>query len=90
VSFRDWSEEDKEAFDERIYTDIYNNIEGVLYLNDEQADQAEALFDAGWLTFGEYSKEQLDAIRDEFFDLVGLDEEDFDWVTYRDDYSEVG
>jgi hypothetical protein len=89
MSYRAWSESDYDQFYDQAFESIYNNIEGVLGLNDEQQDTAEELFAAGWLTFGEYSPEQLDAIRDEFYDLVGINEDQFDWVEYRELYSDV-
>lgn len=90
MSFRDWSEGSYEEFYQGAYESIYNNIEGTIYLSNEQQERAEALFEAGWLTFGEYSPNELDAIRNDFYDLVGLDESDFDWVEYRELYDSAG
>jgi hypothetical protein len=90
VAFRDWSEGDYEDFSNAAYENIYANIDGVQGLNDEGQERAEELFEQGWLTFGEYSPEELQSIRDDFYDLVGLTEDMFDWIEYRDLYAEAG
>lgn len=90
MSYRDWSQEDYDEFAAAAEQEIFNNLDNLQELNDEQYEEAQTLFEAGWLTFGEYSKEQLDAIRDEFYDLMGIQEQDFDWQEYRDLYSEAG
>jgi hypothetical protein len=89
VPFRDWSEDDYEQFKEDAEQNIFREMDSQP-LSDEQYEEAQALFEAGWLTFGEYSKESLDAIRDAFYDLMGIDEDQFDWQEYRDLYSEAG
>lgn len=90
MSYRDWSQEDYENFSQAAEQYIFNELDGLQELNDEQYSEAQTLFEAGWLTFGEYSKDELDAIRDEFYDLMGIQEQDFDWQEYRDLYSEAG
>ncbi len=89
MGFRDWSADDKEAFDEVATQNIFSQLDSQ-DLSDEQYEEAQELFEAGWLTFGEYSKEQLDNIRDDFYDLMGIQEDMFDWEEYRDLYSEMG
>jgi hypothetical protein len=88
LSFRDWSEGEYEQFHDDAFANIFNEIPSLPYLDDERYDQAEALFEAGWLTFGEYSKEELDAIRDTFYDMVNMPEDMFDWEEYRELYNE--
>jgi hypothetical protein len=90
MAFRDWSPDDYDGFYEAAFQNIFNEIPSVPYLGDEQLERAEALFEAGWLTFGEYSKEQLDVIRDEFYDQMSMQESQFDWEEYRDLYAETG
>lgn len=89
MSFRDWDEEDYSDFHDAAFEEIFGNIEGIYELDQDQLNQAEALFEAGWLTFGEYTPDDLQAIRDEFYDLVGMYEEDFDWEDYRELYDSV-
>lgn len=89
MGFRDWSDDDKEAFDEVATSQIFSQMDSS-DLSDELYEEAQELFEAGWLTFGEYSKEQLDAIRDDFYDIMGIQEDQFDWMEYRDLYSEMG
>ena len=92
-SFRDWSDEEFNSFVSEAETNIFQSGvigEQLQYLGDEQYEEAQELFEAGWLTFGEYSKEQLDNIRDDFYDLLGIQEDQFDWQEYRDLYSEAG
>jgi len=61
----------------------------VPYLDEQTDDQARALFEQAWLTFGVYSPDQLEAMRQEFYDLIYIQESQFDWQDYRDLYSEV-
>ena len=88
-TFRDWSYGDYQYFKDQANEAIFNNIAGIEGLNEEQLETAEELFQQGWLTFGEYSPEQLYDIREDFYNLVGIDEDMFDWEEYRDLYSEV-
>lgn len=90
MSFRDWSDEDYSEFHDAAFEEIFNNIEGISYLDQQDLSDAEALFEAGWLTWGgEYSPDEIQAIRDEFYDLVGMYEDDFDWDSYRELYDSV-
>lgn len=90
MSFRDWSDADFEEFAAGAYENIYANIDGVQGLNQEGQDRAEELFELGWLTFGEYSYEELEAFRSDFYDLVGISEAQFDWLEYRELYADAG
>ena len=85
ASYRDWSEQQYDAF-------VENTKESILYempIRNEIFPQAEALFEQGWLTFGEWSPDQLNSIRDAFYDLVGIQEDQFDWIEYRELYDEA-
>jgi hypothetical protein len=89
VSFRDWSEEEYEEFHDATFETIFNNISGIGDLDQNQLMEAEALFEAGWLTWDTYDMNEIFAIRDEFYDLVGMYEEDFEWEDYRELYDAV-
>jgi hypothetical protein len=89
-TYRDWSDADLEYFEERNWSQIYSNIDGIQGLDEEGQERAAELYEQGWLTFGVYSPDELQEIRDEFFDLVGLDESQFDWLEYRELYAEAG
>lgn len=89
MSYRDWSEYDEQSFRDNAYEQIFNEIPSVSDLSEDDIARAEELFDAGWLTFGTYSEDQLYDIREEFYDLVGLYEDDFDWEAYREVYDSV-
>lgn len=89
MSYRDWSEYDEQEFRDNAYERIFNEIPSVSDLSEDDVANAELLFEAGWLTFGTYDADQLEAIRDEFYDLVGLYPDDFDWVEYRELYDSV-
>lgn len=88
MSFRDWSEDDYQQFHDDAFANVFNEIPTVPQLDDDELDAAEALFEAGWLTFGEYTLAELEAIRDEFFDMVNITEDQFDWEEYRELYNE--
>lgn len=89
MSYRDWSQEDYEEFAESVEMQVFRERPELQDLSDADFYKAEALFEAGWLTFGEYSKDMLDAIRDEFYDLLNIQERDFDWETYRELYDAI-
>lgn len=89
MSFRDWDEEGYNEFHEAAFESIFNEIPSVNDLNIDDLERAEALFEAGWLTFGEYNGDEIQAIRDEFYDLVNMYEDDFDWAGYREIYDAV-
>lgn len=93
MSARDWSEEQYEQFYNQAFESIYNEIPSVPYLSDDEDTQARDLFEKGWLTFGEYTKEELDYYRDQFLDLTYMPENLFRalgfWQEYRELYSDV-
>lgn len=89
AGFRDWSESDYDSFYQEAYQNIFNEIPSVPDLDQDRLEAAEELFEQGWLTFGEYSKEQLDSIRDAFYDMVYITEDMFDWEEYRELYSDT-
>jgi hypothetical protein len=90
VPFRDWDEEDYTDFHDAAFEQIFDNIEGVYELDQNQLREAEALFEAGWLTWGgEYTLDEIQAIRGEFYDLVGMYEEEFDWEEFRELYDAI-
>ena len=89
MSFRDWSQDDYREFQQNAYERIFDEIPSVADLSEADVISAEELFEAGWLVWGQYSQEQLEDIRDQFYDLVGMNSEDFDWEAFREDYEEV-
>jgi hypothetical protein len=89
VSFRDWSDEGYNEFHDQAFQSIFNEIPSVSDLSIDELERAEALFEAGWLTFGEYSPDELYAIREEFYDQVYINEDQFDWAEYREIYDSV-
>jgi hypothetical protein len=93
VAYRDWSEGQREYFQDQAFASIYNEIPSVPYLDEDADDQARELFEKGWLTFGEYSPEELAYFRDQFLDMVYMPENLFRalgfWREYRELYNEV-
>lgn len=89
AGFRDWSESDYDAFHQAAFDNVFNEIPSVPDLDDERLQAAEELFEQGWLTFGEYSPDQLQSIRDAFYDMVFITEDMFDWEEYRELYSDT-
>lgn len=79
---------------ESSFQDVYDDIPGMTtaYENDPNFDSgfAEALFEVGFtmhsaeLEAAGYSMDQVKAIREEFFDYIGIDERDFDWHDWRE------
>lgn len=91
MSFRDWSDADYEQFHDDVFRGIFNEIEGVYYLPQDEQERAEELFERAFLEgWGEMSKEEREALQDEFYDLVGLAPDDFDWDYFREAYDEAG
>lgn len=79
---------------ESPFQELYDDIPGMAtaYEIDENfnASYAEALFEAGFtmhaseLEAAGYSEDDVKAIREEFFDYIGIDESDFDWSDWRE------
>jgi hypothetical protein len=90
VSFRDWSDGDYDQFHDQMFTGIFNEIEGVYYLSPDEQERAEELFERAFLEgWGEVSKGDREAMQDEFYNLVGLAPDDFDWDYFRESYDEI-
>lgn len=90
VSFRDWSDSEYQSFHDDMFIGIFNEIEGVYYLSPDQQEYAEELFERAFLgDWGELSRDERDALQDEFYDLVGLVPDDFDWDYFREAYDEI-
>jgi hypothetical protein len=85
MSYDDW---------ESSFREVYDDVPGMAtaYNDDDNFDSAyaEALFEAGFThTSAEldalgYSPDDIAAIREEFFDYMGVDERDFDWQEWRE------
>lgn len=71
------------------FQDLYNVIPGTDQ-PDVDTDYAEALFETAFTHTSEeleamgYSMNDVDAIREEFFDYLGIDSADFDWDGWRE------
>lgn len=89
MSYRDWTDGQSEYFREEAYRAVYNNLPTVPYLDESTDETARALFEQAWLTFGVYSPEQLEDLRQQFYDLIYIQESQFDWLDYRLLYDEV-
>lgn len=72
------------------FQDMFDDIPGADYLSSEEANYAEALFEAGFTHTGEeyesmgMSEDDVQAIRDTFFDFMGIEASDFDWEAWRE------
>jgi hypothetical protein len=72
------------------FDDLFYDIRQVDYLTASEEREAKALFDEGFTHHAaDYdaaglSPEAVAAIREEFFDLVGIDESQFDWEGWRE------
>jgi hypothetical protein len=92
VPFRDWSSEQKEAFDEQAYQSVFNNVPSVPYLSDDENEAAREIFALGWLTWP-MAPEEAEEYRQQFYDLTYMPENLFRalglWEEYRELYSEV-
>ncbi|HVH71543.1 MAG TPA: hypothetical protein VNB49_10585 [Candidatus Dormibacteraeota bacterium] len=81
MSFEDWDDQ---------FQDFYDHIPGTGYLDADEQRTAEALFETGFTLHAEdyeamgLTEDQVDAIREEFFDYLGIDEADFDWEGWRE------
>ena len=85
MSYDDW---------ESSFQDIYDDVPGMATAQtaDETFDNsyAEALFDVGFTMHSDeleargYSEDDVQAIREEFFDYMGIDESQFDWQDWRE------
>jgi hypothetical protein len=89
MSFRNWSEDDYAQFQKDAYERIFDEIPSVADLSEDDIITAEELFAAGWLTWGVYDQNQLEDIRDQFYDLMSMYPDDFDWEEFRESYDEI-
>lgn len=79
---------------ESSFRDVYDDIPGMAtaYEYDTNFDpgHAEALFEVGFtmhsgeLEAAGYSQDEVQAIREAFFDYIGISESDFDWSDWRE------
>ena len=81
MPYEDWSPE---------FQGLYDSTPGISDVEPWEESHVEALFEAGFTHTGaEYEAEGLDpdsvhAIREEFFEYMGLAEENFDWEDWRE------
>ena len=81
MPYEDWSDE---------FQDNYENIPGIADLEPWEERHVEALYEAGFthdafeLEAMGLSEDEVQAIRDEFFDYLGIDAADFDWEGWRE------
>lgn len=72
------------------YQDVFDATPGADYLSSEESSYAEALFEAGFTHTGAeydamgYTEDQVQAIRDEYFEFMGIDAGQFDWEGWRE------
>lgn len=76
------------------FQELYDDVPGMAtaYNEDSTFDpgRAEALFEVGFTMHADeleangYSQNDVNAIREEFFDYMGIDERDFDWQDWRE------
>lgn len=85
MSYDDWDAPFQDFFDEipeLAYSEEYNE--------DFDISHAEALFEIGFTMHSDeleaagYSPDDVAAIREEFFDYMGIDEYEFDWEGWRE------
>jgi hypothetical protein len=80
VAYDDWPEEFQEVWDNLERTDAFEGKSA------SQVEYAEYMFEEGFMHYaGEQSPMDTEFARDEFFDLIGLEyEEYFDWEGWRE------
>lgn len=74
AGYDDWEEGFRETFDD---------IPGIPFFRDYELDEAERLFDRGWVD-SSLTPPEREAARDEFFDYTGLPAELFPWDEWRE------
>jgi hypothetical protein len=81
MAYSDWDSEFRDLFEGTPGTDALENWE---------QGHVEALFQAGFTHHAEdyealgLSEDAVEAIRQEFFDYMGLDDYEFDWEGWRE------
>jgi hypothetical protein len=88
MSFRDWSDDMYDWFHDESFRTIFNEIEGIYYLNEDDQIKAEELFEAGWLDF-DATEDMRESARNDFLDLVGLADDRELWAEWRELYDEA-
>jgi hypothetical protein len=81
VAYDDWPEEFQDVWDNLEATDAFDGM------SSGQLEYAEFMFEEGWMTYEDEKAHPSDIefARDEFWDLVGLEyEEYFDWEGWRE------
>lgn len=81
MAYEEWSDE---------FQDLWDHTPGTDALESFEEGHAETLFEAGFthswdeLESMGMTPEDIYAIREEFFDYMGLEEADFDWEGWRE------
>ena len=86
---RDWNEEELQYFQDEAIANVYGNLPTVPDLPEDIDERARELFIQAWATFDTYSPEQIEQMRQDFFDLIGIQESQFEWFEYKELYLEV-
>lgn len=85
MAYDDWDESFRE-----LYDGVPGMFEAYEVDTNFDAGYAESLFEVGFtmhaseLEAAGYSPDDVQAIREEFFDYMGIDEGDFDWQDWRE------
>lgn len=87
MSYADWSQEDYNQFHDSAFIEIFNQLD-LGYLTNEQVEEAEELFEAGWLNF-EISEDERQSYRLDFQNLINYEFSSEDWQTFRELYDET-
>lgn len=84
MAYGDWDE---------AFRELYDGVPGMSYaLDDETFNEsyAETLFETAFMHTEDeldamgYSSDEVYAMREEFFDYLGIDAADFDWEEWRE------
>lgn len=81
MAYEDWADDFQELFD---------STPGADYLSSEQEFIAESLFEVAFTMHSDelealgYSPDDVQSMRDEYFDIMGIDASDFDWEEWRE------
>lgn len=81
MAYDDWPEEFQEVWDRLEISDAFEGMDS------GQKEYAEFMFEEGWMTYEDEKSHPSDIefAREEFWDLVGLEYEDyFDWEGWRE------
>jgi hypothetical protein len=81
VAYDDWPEEFQEVWDNLEATDAFEGMSA------SRLEYAEFMFEEGWMTYEDEKQapDDIDFARNEFWDIVGHDYEDyFDWEGWRE------